>query len=240
MERAIDRDDVADGDHVLDAVVPGDAELPLDLGREPVAVEIMQMHVERLQAAQHRAADPPRGDGADVHALDVVGARDAIGDVPAALAHPIVRREVIAHEAEDHHHDMLGDADRVAVGHFGDGDAAVDRGLQIDMVGADPGGQRELEILRLGDAFGGQIGRPEGLRDDHVGIDQLALELAVGAVLVGCDDERVARAFEIFAKPQLARHAAEQFAGREVDRLGRREGGSVRDSDRASADVSRG
>ena len=95
----------------------------------------------------------------------------------------------------------------------------VDRGLQVDMVGADAGGQRELQILRLGDALGGQIGRPEGLRDDDVGIDQLALERAVRAVLVGGDDQRVARAFEIFAQPQLARHAAEQFAGREVDRL---------------------
>ena len=88
----------------------------------------------------------------------------------------------------------------------------VDRGLQVDMVGADPGGQRELQILRLGDPLGGQIGRPEGLRDDHVGVDQLALELAVGAVLVGGDDQRVALAFEIVAQAQLARHAAEQFA----------------------------
>ena len=79
---------------------------------------------------------------------------------------------------------MLGDADRVAVGDLGDGDAAIDRRLQVDMVGADAGGDRELEILRLGDPFGGQIGRPEWLRDDDIGIDQLALEVGVGAVLV--------------------------------------------------------
>ena len=88
MQRAVDRDDVADRDHVLDAVVPGDAQLLLDRCGQPVAVEIMEMHVERLQAAQHGAADPPGGDGADVHALDIVGARDAIGDVPAALRAP--------------------------------------------------------------------------------------------------------------------------------------------------------
>ena len=106
---------------------------------------------------------------------------------------------------------MLGDADRVAVGDFGDRDPALDRRLQVDMVGADPGGDRELEILRLGDALGGQIGRPEGLRDDDVGIDQLALELAVRPVLVGRDDQLVPACLEEFAQAQLARHAAEQL-----------------------------
>src|SRR5438105_5728789 len=112
MERRVDGHDIAHRDHVFDAVVPGDAELALHVCGQAMAVEIMEVHVERLEPAEYRAADPPRSDGPDVHFLDIIGTRDAIGDVPAALQDPVVRWEVIAHEAEDHHHYMLGDADR--------------------------------------------------------------------------------------------------------------------------------
>ena len=75
----------------------------------------VKMPVEGLEPAKHRKADATCGHRADVHALDVIGARDAVGDVPAALHHPLVGGNVVPHEPEDHHHDMLGDADRIAV-----------------------------------------------------------------------------------------------------------------------------
>ena len=90
----------------------------LDFSRQPVAVGVVQLHVERLQPAQHREADTSGRHGADMHAFEIIGALDAIGDVPAAFAHPIVRRDVIAHEAKDHHHHVLGHADAVAIGDF--------------------------------------------------------------------------------------------------------------------------
>ena len=51
-----------------------------------------------------------------------------------------------------------------------------------------------LRFGRLRDPLGGQVGGPERLRDDDVGVGQLALEDGVGAVLVGGDDEAVAAA----------------------------------------------
>ena len=129
--------------------------------------------------------------GADLHSLDVVGTRGAVRDVPAALHHPLVGRDVIADEAEDHHDDMLGDADRIAVGDLGHRYAVVDRGLQVDMIGADAGRERQFELLGLGDPLLRQIGRPEGLRDDDLGVGELALQHGIRAVLVGRDDERV-------------------------------------------------
>ncbi len=50
---------------------------------KPVAVGIVQLDVERLQPAKHSAADPPGTHRADRHALDIVRARDAVGDLPA-------------------------------------------------------------------------------------------------------------------------------------------------------------
>ena len=56
------------------------------------------MHVERLQATQHREADTAGGDSADVHALDIIGPFDAVGDIPAALHHPLVGGNVVPYD----------------------------------------------------------------------------------------------------------------------------------------------
>ena len=117
-------------------------------------VEIVQLHVERLQPAKHRQADAAGGDRADMHAFEIVGALDAVGDVPAAFDDPVVGGDVVAHQREDHHHHVLGDADRVAVGDLRNRDALLDGGLQVGVVGADAGGDGELQLLRLGDPFG--------------------------------------------------------------------------------------
>src|SRR3546814_1637980 len=116
----------------------------------------------------------------------------AIGDVPAALADPVVGRDVIADEAEDHHHDMLGNADRVAEGGLGHRDAGLDRRVEIDMVGTDTSSERELKLVRLGDALGRQIGGPEGLGDYYLSVGQLLLKHRNGAVLARGDDQRMA------------------------------------------------
>ena len=114
MKRRVDRDDIANLDHVFNIRMPDEIELLLDRFRKAVTIRVVQMHVEGLQAAQHREADPAGGDRAHMHALDIIGARDTVGDVLAALHHPLVGGNVVPHEPEDHHHDMFGDADRIA------------------------------------------------------------------------------------------------------------------------------
>ena len=152
----------------------------------------MEVHVERLQPLQHRQPDPARRHRADMHALDVVGAGRAIGDVPAAVENHLVRGQIVADQRQDHHHDMLGDADRVAIGHLGDGDAPLHRGLEVGMVRADPGGHDHLEVPRPADPLGGHVSGPERLRDDDVGVDELAVERRIRAVLVGGHDQAMA------------------------------------------------
>ena len=81
-------------------------------------VDVRELHLERVQAAQHGKADASRGDGAHGHALEVVGARDAVGDVPAAGDDGLVGGDVVADQPEDHHHHVLGHGDGVAEGHL--------------------------------------------------------------------------------------------------------------------------
>ena len=79
------------------------------------------------------------------------------------------------------------------------------------MVRADAGGDRQLELRRLGDPLGGQVGRPEGLRDDDVGIGEFALENRIlGPSLSDVTTSVWPAILEEFAQAQLAGHAAEK------------------------------
>ena len=58
--------------HRLDESV--ERELGLHLGWQPVAIGVVQLDVERLEATQHGGSDSPRSHGTDGHPLDVIGA----------------------------------------------------------------------------------------------------------------------------------------------------------------------
>ena len=84
-----------------------------------------------------------------------------------------------------------------------------------------PAVSASFSFLRLREAFGRQIGGPEGLRDHHLRIGQLAIEDRALAVLVGRHDQLVAEPFEEPPQAEFARHAAQQCSGLEVDTFGR-------------------
>ena len=83
VKRAVDSDNVADLDHVLDGLVVDKVELLLHGLGETVAVRVVKLAAERVHAAKHGKADAARGNSADVHAFNVVSTLDAIGNVPA-------------------------------------------------------------------------------------------------------------------------------------------------------------
>src|ERR1035438_8877648 len=89
-------------------------EFVYDICRKTMIVEIMQLHIERLQASQYCQANPAGGNCAHIHALQVISPLGAIGDVPALLNDPFIRWDVVADERQNLHHRMLGDADAVA------------------------------------------------------------------------------------------------------------------------------
>ena len=47
---------------------------------------------------------------------------------------------------------MFANADRFAVGHFGDRDFAVDRRLKVDVVRVDAGSDGKLQLLGFGES----------------------------------------------------------------------------------------
>jgi hypothetical protein len=106
---------------------------------------------------------------------------------------------------------VLGDGDDVASGDLGNGDTAVGLvgSVEVNMVGSDAGGDSELQVLGLGQSFGGKVAGVEGSGDDDFGVDKLLVELGVFALLVRGSDEGVTLVFKPLADAELVLGCAE-------------------------------
>ena len=111
---------------------------------------------------------------------------------------------------------MLGDADRVAKGHLGHGNAAVDGGLKIDMIRSNAGRDGKFQFGCFGDSLCRQVSWPKRLRNNNFCVRQLALEDRIDTVLVGRHHELVSLAFKDLTQPQLSGYAAEQMTRNEI------------------------
>lgn len=60
---------------------------------------------------------------------------------------------------------MFGDGNDVGAGDFGDGDTAIGLvcGIEVDVVGTDPGGDGELELFGFGKTFSGEVAGMEAV-----------------------------------------------------------------------------
>lgn len=160
MQRAVDGDDVALRQHLLQRVHTSAANLLLDLRLQWLVIKVQEFFaVESLQSSQHTLADPADGDGTDDLVLEIVLVLGRAGHIPLAGLDLLVGGDEVADEDEDGHDDMLGDGDDVGAGHLGDGDAAVGGvgGIQVNVVRPDTGGDGKLEFLGLCETLGGKV-----------------------------------------------------------------------------------
>ena len=160
MEGAVDGDDIALRQHLLEVLDAAAANLLLLLGRQGLVVEVEKLlAVEGLQAAQHALTDTSNGDGSDDLAFQVELVLGGSGHVPLAGLDHLVGGDEVADENEDGHDDVLGNRDDVRAGDLSDGDTAIGLvgGVQVDVIGANAGGDGKLELLGLGETLRGQV-----------------------------------------------------------------------------------
>src|SRR5262245_13765202 len=172
-------------------------------------VRVMELHAEGLEPAQHSETDAAGGDSADTHPFEVIGTLNGISDIPAAPDDPAISRDVVTNERQDHHHYVLGDADRIGEGDLSDRDAFIHGGLEIYMVGANARRDNEFKFLRFLETLPCQVCRPERLRNNHLGIWKLFVQHRVLAILARGNDERVTGFLEKLTKSELPRDAAQ-------------------------------
>lgn len=234
VERAVNGHDIALAKHVLERVDATAANLLLGIGRQRLVVVVEELLAFKgLETAENTLADTADGNGADDLALEVVLVLRDLCDVPAALGNHLVGRSVVADQVEDGHDDVLGDGDDVGASDLGDGDATVGLvgGVEVDVVGADTGGDGDLEVLGFCEAFGGEVTGVEAVfvrvsgqsrclvgtfsasirsGNDDLGVNEVLVECGVGALLVGGGDELVALLLDPLPQAELVLGAAKQ------------------------------
>lgn len=176
-ERHVEHDDVALGQHGVEVRLELGAGLRLQRRVDPEPVVVEQLAVERPEALQQQAPDPAGADGAHRLPLQVVRpVRDA-GNVPLPADGLVVARQEVAHEDEDAHELVLGNRHRVAARDLGDGEPRGRGRRQVDVVGADPRREEQLQVLGARDAVRRHVRRVERRGDEHVRVRDVLLQL---------------------------------------------------------------
>ena len=79
-------------------------------------------------------------------------------------------RDEVSDEKEDGHDDMLGDGNDIGTGDFGDSDTTVGLvgSVQVDVVGANAGGDGDLQLLCLCETLSCEVTGVEAGESDGV------------------------------------------------------------------------
>lgn len=164
MQRAVDRDNIALGEHLLEVLNTTAANLLLNLGPKGLVVVVEQLlAVEGLETTEHPFTDTPNSNGSDDLVLEVKLVLGDGSNIPFTVADLLVGRDEVANQCQNGHDNVLGDRDDIAASDFGDSDTAVGLvgGIKVDMVGTNTGSDGELQLLGLGQALCGEITRVE-------------------------------------------------------------------------------
>lgn len=116
-------------------------------------------------------------DSADDLVLEVIFILGNGGNIPIAGGNLLVGRDEVPDQNEDSHDDMLGDRDDIGSGDLGDGDVLLVGSVKIDVIGANPSSDCNLEVLGLGQPLPCQVAWVERGSDDDFGINKLLIEL---------------------------------------------------------------
>lgn len=150
VEGCVDGDNVTLRDHLLEVLDAARPDCLLAVGREVGEVEVqVLLGVERRESLEHTVTDAARADRADDLALEVERVARDLGDLPVTACDLLVRGHEVAHEEQDAHHDVLSDRGHVRARHLDDIDVLLGGGVEVNMVGTDTGGDRDLEVLGL-------------------------------------------------------------------------------------------
>ncbi|ENN84449.1 hypothetical protein RHSP_22289 [Rhizobium freirei PRF 81] len=137
--RAVDRNDVDAGEHLVEAVPIGRLQFVLRRRIDPLAIVIMDRKAECLGAAGNGGAYAPHADNADT--LAVNASPQHPGRRPSGPFAGIIRQDAgtfrqPSRDGENERHGHVGGIFGQDIGRVGHGDAATSRSFDIDMIGA--------------------------------------------------------------------------------------------------------
>lgn len=153
MEWAVNGDNIALRQHLLEVINTSAANLLLDLGFKWLVIVVEELlAVEWLQSAEDTLANSANGNCSNDLSFEIVLVLGHSGHVPVTRSDLLVCGDEVADEGEDGHDDVLSDRHDIATSHFSDSDTAVGSvgSVEIDMVRPDTSCDGQLEVLGLG------------------------------------------------------------------------------------------
>lgn len=160
MQGAVDGDNIALGEHLLEVLNTSAANLLLLLRRQGLVVVVEQLlAVEGLETAQDTLADTADSNGTDDLVLEIELVLGSGGNVPVTGLDLLVGGHEVAHQHEDGHDDVLSDRDDVGASHLGNGDTTIRLvgSIEVNVVGTDTSSDGKLQVLGLGETLSGQV-----------------------------------------------------------------------------------
>lgn len=160
MQRAVDGDDVALGQHFLQVIHTSASNLLLNLRFKGLVIEVQQLlAVEGFESSQHTLANTPNSDCTYDLVLKVIFVLSNSGDVPVPTSDLLVSWNKVANKGKDSHEDMLCHGYHVGPSHFSDDDPTIGLvcGIEVNVVRSNAGSDGELELLSFGEPFGSQV-----------------------------------------------------------------------------------
>lgn len=221
VQRAVDCDNVALGQHLFKIIHSSTANLFLDLRLQRLVVKVEQLFaVEGLQSAKYTLTDAAHSNSTDNLALKIVLVLGNGSDVPVTAFDLFVCRNEVSDEKEDSHHDMLGHRHDIGSGNLCNSDPTVGLvcSIQINMVRTNTSSHCNLQVLGLCQALGGQIAGMEAVwsvsgsssigvdlrgGDDDFSINQFLIEFGALAFLVRGSHKSMPLILEPFSNTQL-------------------------------------
>lgn len=160
VERAVDGDNIALAEHLLEGIDAPASNLLLDLGLQCLVIVVEELlAVKGLQPPEHSLSDAADSDSSDDLVLEIIGVFGNSGNIPFTASNLFMCGDKVADEGENGHDDMLGDRHDVAAGNFGNSNTAVGLvgGIEVDVVATNSGSDGKLELLCAGKTLSGQV-----------------------------------------------------------------------------------
>lgn len=203
VQGAVNGDNIALGEHLLERVDAATANLLFHLGLQWLVVVVEQLlAAKRLETSQHTLTNATDCHGTHDLALEIVLILGCTGDIPLTRLNLLMGGDKVADEHEHGHDGVFSDRRDIATGDLGDGDASIGLvgGIEVHVIGSNTGGDGNLEILGTCQTLCGQVAGMEAdgcqieltldnlgnvrSGNDDFGIFKFLIKLAIDSILV--------------------------------------------------------
>ena len=149
--------------------------------RQRRAIRVAHAHVEAARALRDRAPDAPEPEDAEPLAAHARGQR-IVAALPLAAPQVTIGRADAARDVDQHADREVGHAIVQHVGRVADSDAPAPRGLQVDLVEADPEARDHAQLRQPVDEL--RVGAEIGRSDEAAELGAVRLQKRRGIVVL--------------------------------------------------------